>query len=159
MNQTAYNYSIKILSQKDYSIFKLKKKLIQKDYDLEDIEEVVAKLIHLKYLNEPEYSRNLIISLLKRSYENSYIIQKLALEEILINDTEINKYKNEIGYDTKSEIIKLIDFKMKNINFPDSIEQKYKIKNKLSSFLSSKGFKFDDINEEINKKLKYEDSY
>lgn len=159
MNKTAYNYSIKILSQKDYSIFKLKKKLIQKDYDLEDIEEVIAKLIQLKYLNESEYSRNLIISLLKRSYENSYIIQKLALEEILVNDREINKYKNEIGHDTKSEIIKLIDFKMKNINFPDSIEQKYKIKNKLCSFLSSKGFKFDDINEEINKKLKYEDSY
>ena len=159
MTQTALKYSIKLLSQKDYSIFKLKKKLFLKDYESSEIEEVISKLISLKYLNEFEYCRNLIVSLLKRSYENSYIIQKLAQEEIIINDTDINKYKEEIGYNTKSEVIKLIDFKLKNIKIPNSVEQKYKIKNRISSFLSSKGFQFDDINEEINKKLNYEDSY
>jgi len=159
MTQTAYDYSINLLSKKDYSVFKLKRKLKQKDYDGLEISETVSKLIDLKYLRESEYRRNLIISLLGRSYENIYIIRKLAQEELTTEDTEINKYKIEIGYDTKSEANKLLEFKMKNIKVPQTSEEKFKIKSKLASFLSSKGFSYDDINEVINKKLNYEDTY
>jgi regulatory protein len=157
MTKTSYNYSIQLLSKKDYSSFKLRKKLRQKEYEDLEIAETLDKLTDLKYLNDVEYRRDLISSLLRRSYENRYITQKLAQEELITDDNEINEIKIEIGYNTNSELLKLINLKMKHSPPPETPEEKFKVKSRLASFLSSKGFQFDDINEEINKRLSYED--
>lgn len=159
MTQSAYNYSIKLLSKRDYSTFKLSKKLIQKNYEEDEIEDTIQKLIDLKYIREDEYRRSLIISLLRRSFESNYIIQKLYQEKLYTNDDEINEIKSEIGHDTNEQITKLIDYKIKCSKTPENEEDKFKLKTKIITFLASKGYEFESINHIVNKKIRYEDQY
>ena len=52
--KTAFNYALTLLSKQDYSESKLKKKLLNKDYEEEEILEATTRLKELGYLNDAE---------------------------------------------------------------------------------------------------------
>ena len=72
-----YNYCLYLLNRKDYGINELKKKLKQKEYNDENILDVLKKLIELKYLDDARVAQNLITSYSNKKKSQRYIKQKL----------------------------------------------------------------------------------
>jgi regulatory protein len=138
-------YAIRILSLRDYSIFKMKKKLSDRNINPEHTEEVINRLLELKYLREDEYTLMRIKQLLLKGYANSFILQKLSQEQLIADDHVINTLREEQDMNLDKQLHMLIEKKLRSKNIPNDPEQKMKLKNKVISFLSSKGYNYDQI--------------
>lgn len=150
MSKDAYNYAIFLLSKRDYSIHKIKLKLRSKQYEEEEILQAIDKLIQQNYLREEEYKRMRIKSLLIRGYSNSYIANKLEQEYLNSNDIEINTVRSEQEISTGNTISSLVQKKLRGKVIPQEFDAKMKLKNKILSFLASKGHSFEEANEAIS---------
>lgn len=154
MNKTAYQYSITLLTKKDYSIHKLTDKLISKKFLEEEIEETIKKLTDQRYLREETYTENLILSCLRKNQGNLYIKRKLENENLNTNDEIINNIREEYKISSESQIKALIIKKTKYSELPTSLTEKLKIKTKLMNYLLSKGHDGDEIQYYIQEILK-----
>ncbi len=137
-----YLYSIKILTKKDYSIFKLKKKLKSKDFSEEKISTTIDYLVEKKFLRENEYIRMRAESLIKKSYSSTYIKQKLLHEELYIEEHEIDEIKVALGLDQQEIIKELIHKKTMSTNNCN--------RDKALRFLQSKGYSYEEVESCIN---------
>jgi regulatory protein len=144
--KTGMDYAIRILSLRDYSIHKLKLKLEGRNILPEHIEEVISKLLEYKYINEEEYTLSRIKQLLLKGYANSFILQKLNQEYLYSDDNTIDNLRSEQGFDTDKQLNQLIEKRLRHKEIPNDPEQKNKLKNKVFSFLASKGYNYDQIN-------------
>lgn len=143
--QKCYHFSIKLLSKKDYSIFKLKQKLVGQNFTEDEICETINRLQELNYLREEEFTQTRIKSLITRYYSNQYIQEKLLSEGLTSHDEMINSIRNEYDLNTDKVIQYLIQKKIGTKIISSDSEENYKIKNKVMSFLSSKGYGYDEI--------------
>jgi len=75
-----YLYAVKLLTKKDYSEQKLRMKLNTKGFSTDEINESIISLTNRRFLNQDRYSLDLAISLLKRGYGPSLIIERLQNE-------------------------------------------------------------------------------
>ena len=149
----AFNYSIKLLSGKDYSIYKMKTKLSQRNFNNDEIERVIAKLLDYKYLREDDYMKMSIKQLLVKGYANQYIIRKLALEDLFPTDSDIELIRSEQGLGSTQQIDYLIEKKLRSKEIPYEIEAKMKLKKKILSFLISKGYQFEQAGGRLDRFL------
>ena len=85
-SKKALDYAIRILSIKDYSIYKMKMKLKERKFSPEEIDVTINKLLEYNYLREEEYARMRIKQLLVKGFSNSYILQKLSQEGLVFLD-------------------------------------------------------------------------
>lgn len=154
MNKEAYNYSIFLLSKRDYSSFKLKQKLKSRKYQEEEISEVLQKLIHQNYLREQQYTNMRIKTLLIKGFSNSYIIQKLGQEEIIINNENVELIKSENNINEDENIDYLIQKKLRNKKIPNDYVSKQKLKSKVINFLMSKGHSYSKIQNQLEQYFK-----
>lgn len=138
-------YAIRILSLRDYSVYKMKKKLSDRNINPEHSEEVIDKLLELKYLREDEFTLMRIKQLLLKGYANSFILQKLSQEHLTTDDESINIMREEQDMDSDKQLHALIQKKLRSKDIPNDPEQKMKLKNKVISFLASKGYNYDQI--------------
>ena len=146
----AFDYSIKLLSKRDYSRFKLKQKLSQRNFTEEEIEEAIERLINLNYLREEDYARIRIKALLLSGYSNEFIQNKLEVEELFISDQLINTVREDNGLLQESSLDQLIEKKMRSKRIPNEPEARLKLKNKLLNFLVSKGHDYYDIEDKVD---------
>ncbi len=153
-NQKAYNYAIRLLARRDYSTFKMRKKLIEQKFSPEEIDETIERLIDMNYLREAEYKRMRIKQLLVKGYANSYIIPKLVQEELYCSDEEIDELREEQSFSESEQIQKHIHKKLRYKEIPDDFESKMKLQNKVLNFLRSKGFSLEEARREYNNYLK-----
>ena len=65
---TAYMDAIKLLAKKDYSEYKLRKKLKEKLHDSESIDEAIQEVTEKKYLREDYYIEARIRGLMRKNY-------------------------------------------------------------------------------------------
>lgn len=135
MEQTAYQYSIKLLSKKDYSEFKLTQKLLKKNYDQFEVEEAIDILKEKRFLRDDIYSSDRAKSLIHKYYSNEYIIALLEKEHLKIDSHSIDELREEYSL-TKDQVIKYLVQKKKNES--KNIQQ-------IATYLSSKGFSFEDF--------------
>lgn len=150
----AYNYCIRLLSKRDYSVYKIKRKLNERKYDIDVIESVVEKLLEQNYLREDEFKRQKIKQHLYKGYSNSYIQNKLSsTEKLTCTDEEIDRLREDMGHTSIDQINGLIDKKLRGNKSPNSFEEKMKLKKKLMSFLISKGHSYDQICTPVEEKL------
>lgn len=140
MNNKLLNYSFYLLGRRDYSVKELKKKFIEKEYNLEDIEKVLNYLIENKYQSEERFARSFINSKLNSKIGISKIKSSLIFEKGIDKEI-IENILLDIVIDETQQIQKIIENKYRNKNLKD-----YKEKNKAFKYLVSKGFSFDDIN-------------
>ncbi len=145
----AFDYSIRILSLRDYSTHKMRQKLKEKGFDPEHSEEVIDKLLELNYLRDEEYARMRVKQLIMKGYANSYIIRKLNQEKLLITSEQIDEIRNEQDLGSDSQMRYLIEKKLRNKEVPSDYENKMKLKNKVISFLASKGYNYGQISSVI----------
>jgi regulatory protein len=145
----AYNYSIRLLSKRDYSVFKLSKKLRDQNFEQDVVEPTIKKLLELNYLREEQYARAKIKSLLYRGYSAQYIMRKLDQEHLKVNSNLINEMQNDENMSFSNTIDELIQKKLRGKEIPSDSENRQKLKNKVMRFLISKGHSFSDIQNSI----------
>ena len=149
-----WDYALRILAIKDYSIHKMKEKLKMRGISREDSEKIIQKLLELNYLREHEYTKMRIKSLLTKGYSNSYIIRKLSQEHLNTNSEEINEIRSEQDLHSSTQLEYLIQKKLRGKTIPQDFESKMKLKNKIISFLASKGYNYEEIKTGIEKFIK-----
>ncbi|MBD64045.1 MAG: hypothetical protein CME62_02485 [Halobacteriovoraceae bacterium] len=141
-----FDYAIRILSLRDYSEYKMREKLRTRQIPNGDIDKIVEKLIKLNYLREEEYTRQRIKQLLVKGYANSYILQKLAREQLQCSTAVIDEIRHENELTSTDRIHYLIEKKLRYKEIPKEWEPKMKLKQKVTAFLVSKGYNFSEIN-------------
>lgn len=154
LEKKAYNYAIRILAKRDYSVFKMKQKLKERSFESDIIDKVVSTLVEQNYLRENEYIRMRIKHLLIKGYANPFIHRKLEQEKLKANDEMINQLREENALTTHDTLIRLVEKKLRNKPIPNEFNQKMKLKAKVSNFLISKGYSFDEINSALSEYLK-----
>lgn len=135
----AYNYSIYLLSKRDYSNHKLTQKLKTRKYSKENIEKVIQKVTDQGYLREEAYTTMRIKTLLYKGYANYFIKQKLAQEFLEVDDARIDQLRGENHISKDESINYLIDKKLRYKEIPKDKAEFFKLKDKVIRFLISKG--------------------
>lgn len=153
INKEAYNYSIRLLSKRDYSRFKLRQKLLQRDHDEAEIEEVIQKLVDLKFLREEEYTRIRVKTLMLNGHANKVIQMRLEAEELFVDDEFIDGIRRDYSMESEDVVEALIQKKLRGKVIPEDFEAKMKLQNKLLSFLVSKGHHYQDIKDRVSHHL------
>jgi regulatory protein len=148
--KTAYQHAIYLLSRQDYSIHKMREKLRLKEFEDEEINTTIDKLLEQNYLREEEYARMRTKMLLTKGYSNTYVIQKLNSEKLSTTTDDINTLREEQGFLIDDEVKKLIEKKLRNKEIPEAYEEKLKLKNKVLRFLISKGHSFHTASSQLN---------
>lgn len=148
-NKTAFDYSIRLLSKRDYSKFKLRQKLSQKNYDELEIEDAIKSLEEKKLLREEEYLRIRVKTLLLNGHANRAILRRLESEELYPTDEFIDLIRTEYQLETNDVIASLIEKKMRSKTVPQDFESKMKLQNKLLNFLISKGHDYHDVKNRV----------
>lgn len=149
-SKTAYNYSISLITRQDYSEYKMRKKLSEREYDEEEIDETIEKLFDQNYLREEEYTRQRIKGMLVKGYANRHILQKLKSEHLEPDESIINEIRSEQGFEVPSEVNRLIDKKLRYKEIPTDYEGSNKLKQKVLRFLLSKGYSYQESNDGYN---------
>ena len=142
----AYEYALKILSIKDFSVNDLRNKLKTKNYSEYTIKGVTQKLESYDLLNDEKYANKLINDSLefKKNGINKikYSLKSHGIENNIIDNIKIdNKKEYKNAYDIALKKYKLI-------------EGKGNEKGKLYRYLSSKGYEYDTIKKVINEIIK-----
>jgi regulatory protein len=159
MNKEAYNYCIRLLSRRDYSRYKLGKKLKERDYSPEESEEVLDKLIEQNYLREEEYARIRTRHFITKGYSNNMILRAASEEFIDVDEQLIESLRAEYGQDQADIISELIQKKIRNKTV-SSFEEKMKLKQKVTRFLLSKGHQYSEVSSKIDQAIQeISDSY
>lgn len=154
MFKEAYNYSIFLLSKRDYSIYKMEQKLSSRKYDCEIIKDVINKLLELNYLREEEYKNSKIKSLLIKGYSNSFIIKKLEIEKLEATNEQIDQIRNNQSITSQDSLDYLVQKKLRGKVIPDNFDDKMKLKRKILNFLASKGYSYQEAKDSIDKNFK-----
>lgn len=144
--------AFRLLGRRQHSSSELRRKLWQKDYDQKLIDEVLEDLNKNGYLNDKEFIRAFVAEKSKtQKWSSKKIIGELRkrglnqnlIDDVFNADVAGNDYENAMGVAKKK-------FEMLSKR---NLEQK-ELRNKLSSYLFSKGFDYDLIKDVCNKLLK-----
>lgn len=140
----AYKYAIRVLSKRDYSRYKLKQKLIDREH--EDVaEELLDLLVEKRYLREDLYVESRIKGMMKKNYSPSYIYSKLREEKAEASYQTINEVFEEWEFTTYDQIEDLIRKKSILHNWSPEDVLDFKNRVKLTNFIQSKGHVWEEI--------------
>lgn len=143
MNQDCYKKSIRLLTQRDYSRPKLRKKLIEAGFEYADANEVVEEVYKLGYLKEDWYIEARIKAFMRKGYSPSHIKQRLANEELQVPINEVERIFDEHGHSEKDQMYDLLTKKGSRylslwVEMP--FDERQKVRLKLVRALAAKGF-------------------
>lgn len=141
----AYNYSIRLLSKRDYSIYKLTMKLRSQKFEQDVIESTIEQLIEKNFIQEDLYAQAKTKALLQRGYSSDYIKKRLQQEHLYINDETIEIVQSDFKLSFEATIIELIEKKLRGKSIPEDYQDRQKLKNQVMRFLISKGHSFSSI--------------
>lgn len=134
---SALKYTLWLVGKRDYSVFAIRNKLQDKEYQPEEIEETISKLLELKFLDDERFTKNYIDSQRRiKPIGNRLLYQKLLLKGI---DKETI---NSIMMPPDEELIQeAVEKWLKK----HQIEDKWMRKQKLMVYLARRGFSYDEI--------------
>ena len=157
MKQSAYQYALYLLSAQDYSEFKLRQKLRLKQFEQTEIDETLTKLIEKNYLREEEYKRLLARRWIAKGYSDSMIKRRGEQEDLTYESTELTEWREDVGSNTGDVIEKLVQKKMRGQTVPTDRLAKQKLREKVSRFLLSKGYGYDEVRRAVDSAFKARD--
>lgn len=149
----AFDYAIRILSQRDYSTHKMKEKLKKRGCNQDQITEVIERLNEFNYLRDDEFAGMRIKQLLYKGYSNTYILQKLTSEYLNASESQIEEVRAKCEMSQDFQIENLIQKKLRYKEVPDDFKEKMKLKQKVTAYLVSKGFSFEMINNHLSRHI------
>ncbi len=140
--QEARDAAFRLLGYRMRSISEMKKRLKDKDFDEEEIGKTIHYLIDKKYLNDEEFGKAFV----KEKVKNKKIGPRALKSEIYphqlspeLIDTLITKIYQEF------DLIDLIECHLIKRRIEKNHQISHKDKNKLTNFLTRKGFYWDTI--------------
>ena len=138
--QSAFSKAVKYMSSALKTEKQIKDYLRKKEYNPGTIEYVIAKLIEYKYLDDEAYARSFVLT-----YSSKYGKLKLiaGLKSKGVSDRVIDNVFNE-DLEIKNNIKETAEKYLKNKIIDNNTYLK------LSRFLYSRGYEFDEINRVIN---------
>ncbi len=111
--KSAFDYSVRLLSKRDYSKFKLKQKLSQRGYEELEIEDAIQSLEEKNFLREEEYMRIRVKTLPYNGHANQAISRRLEAEELYPTEIFIDEIRKDYTLETHDVIQSLIEKKMR----------------------------------------------
>ena len=154
MKQSAYQYALYLLSGQDYSAFKLRQKLKLKQFSADEIDETLRRLTEKNYLREAEYKRLLARRWMAKGYSDQLIKRRGEQEELTFSREELAEWRQELGTTSHDAIQKLVAKKIRGHEIPYEREARQKLKEKVSRFLLSKGYSYDEVKRAIDTALR-----
>lgn len=133
-SKKAYSYLIKILSSRDFSEYKLREKLRERNYPTNEIDEAIEEVKARKFLREDNYIEARVKAFMNKCYSPDYIQQKLYQEHLEITQELIESIFTEHKMSTELQIRHLASKKIGNKTNLD-----YDNQNKILRYLLSKG--------------------
>ena len=146
--RSAYDYCIYLLSRQDYSEFKLRQKLRQRQTETEEINQTITKLKEKNFLNEERYKQLFIKKWILRGEGKQKIRLRAEQEKLTISESDFDHYSPE------KNIEKLIIKKTKNLNSSMDKEESFKQKSKLLRYLVSKGHSYQEAKKMVDQEWK-----
>lgn len=137
--QFAFEYAIKYLSRYSTTTKKMIQKLYEKEYSKSVVDNVITKLIDLKYLDDFVFAENLVArksATLGKHRLKSELYSKGISSEII--DEVLNNLDNDEVYDTA--------IKVANKWFRSHSFQSMEDNQKFLRFMAYRGFDYDTIN-------------
>ena len=152
-NKTALMKATDLLALQEQSSKVLKRKLAARKYEEEEIDAAIDKLKKHNYINDEETCR--------RQFENFYSAGKLSVRQICVKliqrGFDSDFVKKLVPDDTDEHEFKAADLalekKFRREKFGGDSREKIKLKNKMWSHLSGKGFDTEIINSVVEKFL------
>lgn len=154
MKQSAYQYALYLLSAQDYSEFKLRQKLRLKQFEQTEIDETLTKLIEKNYLREEEYKRLLARRWIAKGYSDSMIKRRGEQEQLSFTSDELLHWRQDMDRSSEDTISLLVQKKMRGRDLPVDRDAKQKLREKVSRFLLSKGYGWDDVRRAVDEAMK-----
>lgn len=136
MMGSCYNQALKILARREHSRLELTRKLSTKDFEINEINQAIDKLILQKYQNNSRFAFEFVQ--MKYNQGKGKILIRANLQEHGIDDFDFTNF----------DFLKLCK-KVKINKFGEDIPQDFKEKTKQMRFLQSRGFDFNEINNVI----------
>lgn len=138
-----WNLALKILSRRAHSEYELRQKLYQKDYSIDEVNQVIARLLPYGYINDTEFAKNLFEKYLRlKKYSFTIIICKLkqhgVTDSVIKNVTQSYNYEEEWN-----SAVKLVINRFKTVDATN--------KEKIYRFLATRGFSTTTINKVFQK--------
>lgn len=154
-----YSASLNLLIRRDYSRFKIKQKLEDKGYSLDDIEAAISKLEGQNYLNEKNYLEGRIRHYARNKKGPLYILKKCEEEKLPITEDLIYQTYHDLNLDIDEmiqyHIHKKLDFNRINIQELSS-QEFFKLYSRLSRHLLSKGYIVKNIEQYLDRESNHE---
>ncbi len=129
--------SFRILGKKMYSVEEIRTKLIGFTYSEDIVEQVLEKLLELRYLDDYEYADLIVTSYKSRGYGKMRIREELYKRKLSSSIISEKTRDFSVDYD---KILSLFDTKLRG-DISD-----YKQNEKAKASLVRKGFSYDEIN-------------
>lgn len=145
-----YNYGLTVLSRSLKSEKQLKRKMLDKGYDLEFIEKAINKLKDQKYIDDDYYSDALINTRVNGAKYGKRRIEQELYEKGIDREISENKLREISDEDEFERAYELGLKKLKSIKDEDTSKKC----NKLSNYLMYRGFDYDIIKKVVEKILK-----
>lgn len=133
-----WNVAIKILSRRAHSEYELRHKLYHKEYSIEEVNQVIDRLVPYGYINDMEFAKNLFEKYLRLG-KYSFTIIICKLKQHGITDGIIKNVTQ--GYDYEEEwhcALKLVRNRFKVLDANN--------KEKIYRFLGTRGFSSTTVN-------------
>ena len=151
---SSYQDSIKLLTRRDYSRYKLKQKLLDKGHSLEEIEETISLLLEKRYLREDYYKEARIRGLIGKGLSARMIQQRLAQENCEASLEEIDLMFQEKTTSEDEQVKSLIAKKLRSHQLHGlDPEARNKLELKVLRFLHSKGHSGPEVRETLRTAL------
>ncbi len=137
-----YNSAIAHLARKDYSRFKLRKKLVEKGHERGTVEEVLDELIERNYLREDLYKEARIKGLLRKGYSFNAVSYKMSQEMCPATEEEIFAVAGENDLTGNDQLRELIEKKVR-IDY-DFVSNKKKLRERTLRYAVNRGHNISD---------------
>jgi len=144
----AFNYTIRLLAKKDYSVFKMKQKLRDKGYDSETSKEVIDKLLDKNYLREDLYIEARIKGFIRKGHAANVILYRLSQEQCHTTQEYIEEIMNSLGLDPDLLLREVIEKKLRLDG--DFVKNKQKLREKVFRYCLTRGYSISDVSRLYN---------
>lgn len=142
--QKAREDAYRLISYRDRSVSELKKRLLQKGYDLEVIDAIIPRIKELNYLDDKRFAKKWVKHKVKHSPKGKYLLIKelkdKGVAEKIINEALSSEYPYDLEFKTAVKLAK----KWKNKS-----HNKDKDLVKLKVYLKNKGFRYEIISDVV----------
>jgi regulatory protein len=140
----ALKLSYQLLSYRPRSVFEVKTKLKEKGFDDEIIENTVARLKELRYLNDSEFAKLWVESRMKARPVGSSLLKKDLREKGIEGEAaEKAIEESSVVYNEFDAALKIAERRLGTFGKI----HKLKAKKRINDFLIRRGFKFDTVRE------------